>query len=313
MKLLLSGRDNRYVRRAMRMAAKDRDPTVRAAVAPLAARLGNDDILRGLLEDTDLRVVSAAALDAGIAARTDLVSPISRLLDRYVPLHQRSRSAPTTSEAQNATSEKLLEVVSCSAYALAKLSPKHYSPMLCDLARRSTDPELRDRLLVVLAVLNDTGARQAVMDIIHSARWARPFAPAMALEAAARMKLTDADMMGMEVLTAGGKRDKNLLESQVIAALDLAAALKRPCRREVYEICRNLWYPNRPAFLVRAARLLGIQVSSDEHQPPGTPDRETCIRTLREAVQYSFATTTIDDGEQTTTTPLGSAAAAVAM
>ena len=315
-KLLLSGRDNRYIRRALRKAVKDPDPTVRAVAGTLGARLGDDDVLRGLLEDADLQVVATAALDAGIAGRTGLVEPIARLLNHYIPRHQSAFSEPATSETQNHPSGPLVkfrEVVSCAAYALARLRPKQYSPMLCDLARRSTDPQLRDRLLVILGILNDRYAHQAVMDIIHAARWEKPFAPAMALEAAARMKLREAGMMGMEVLAAAANGDKNLLESQVIGALNLTAVLKHPARREVHEICRNLWYPDRSALLVRAARMLGVQASSDMYRSPGAPTRETCIQTLREAVQYVLWTVPPSGRSQTIATPLPSSAAAVAL
>ena len=315
-KLLLSGRDNRYIRRALRKAVKDSDPAVRGAAGTLGARIGDDDALRELLEDPDFQVVATAALDAGTAGRSGLAEPIARLLDRYVTMHRTVFSETKTSETQNLPSSRLVklrEVVSCAAYALARLRPKQYSLMLCDLARQSTHPELRDRLLVILGILNDNHARQAVMDIIHAARWEKPFAPAMALEAAVKMKLREAGIIGMEVLIAAAKGDKNLLESQVIGALNLAAALKHPVRREVHEICRNLWCPNRSALLVRAARMLGVQASSDKQLLPGAPTREACLQTLREAVQYAFWTAPPSGRPQTIATPLPSASAAVAL
>ena len=123
------------------------------------------------------------------------------------------------------------------------------------------------------------------------------------------------DDAALKILRAAPSAPKGLLESQVIAAIDYASAMKLPCRKELYGIVEKLWYPGRPVLLTRAARALGEQVALDEGQSADAPSREKCMDLLRQAAQYSLAT----EGDGTTSqpaaqyTPMGSAAAAVAL
>jgi HEAT repeat protein len=307
--LIICGRDNRYVRRALAAAAKDPTGQVRTAAATLAGRLGDEAALRKLLTDDDPHVIAAATLDAGLAGMDKLAEPIEKILDRY---NAKLGRVPAYRQMKYETIVALRDVVANCAYALAKLDGAKYSQKLCELTVRTGDPQLRGRLLVVMTVLNNDKSHKAVMEVIRSERAKGKFPPAMALQAAAEMKLSAAGPAAMETLAAAGKVQKGLLESQVIAALDVAAALQLPCRKELHAIIERLWFPDRTTMLVRAARLLGDQVKLQQGQAKDAPDRKACMATLCAAARYISATADAAGRTITATTPHASAAAAVA-
>jgi hypothetical protein len=290
--LILCGRDNRYVRRAAATAAEDAEPAIRELAAVLAARLGDDRTLKKLLEDTDAGVVAAAALDAGLASRKGLSDSIFKLLE---------------------TSEQM-EVLSSSAYAMALLAPKESSPRLCALLKGTRDEHLRDRLLHVMTVLDDDRARAAVLEICKSAHEVGRHPSGMAMLAAGKLKIEQVGQQVLEVLAAAVAPKTKLRVPQVLAALQAADALDLPVRAEVDAICRKLWSPDYEQMMVAAARLLGEQIGITQGQAAQQLPREDAIETLRRAALYELRDT--PPGASTPkaiTTPMGSAAAAVAL
>ncbi len=296
---VLCGRDNRYVRQALNVAAEDPAASVRIPAATLAGRLGDDDVLTRLFQDSAARVVAAAVLDAGIAGRTSLAGRIEAMLH---PPAGPPNPAPSA-EAVKARRE----ILSSAAYALAGLDAKKYSKRLCASALTADETELQDRLLVALLAVNDERARQCGMDILHRYRWRGRRPSGMALWTAARMKLPDAAPIAMEVLRAAVRNEPDLRDAQIIGALEVISALRYPCRKEVYDICRTLWRLNRTPLLVRAARLLGQQATMRDPSA-GAPNQEACKKLLQDAAQYSLRR-----GAKSIPTPLASASAAVAL
>lgn len=305
--LLLGGRENRYVRQAAPLAAADPAAAVRLAAAPLAAKLGEDGLLRDLLGDADPQVVTAAAFSAGSAGRDDLAADIEALLFRTVPQLQQAAWQEDSTEA-----EALRDVAGAAAAALAMLRPGRSAEMLCELTRQTTDEPLADRLLMVLPLLDGPEPGRTVLDRLQRGRFEGTQPAGMDLWAAAAMNLHQAGPFATDVLRVAAKGESGLMVSQIIGGLDVLAASGWPARGLLYEVVENLWYPDRPVMLSRAARLLGAQASSDEYQPPDAPDREACRSLLVRACQYTLVRE-IDGQEQTVTTPLASASAAVAL
>ncbi len=287
------------------MAADDPYPPVRVAASPLAARLGEDGLLEDLLADPDPRVVASAALSGGAGERHELAEAIEALLFRAVPELQQAFEDDGRAGA-------LRDVIASCAVALAGLDAGRFSPMLCGLIRQTDDEGLAERLLLIVPMLDRQQAGGAVMARLHRARFAGRRPTGMELWAAGALQLRQAGPFAMDVLRAAARREAGLLESQVLGALGLVSALRLPIRTELAELVETLWYPGRPALLVRLARLLGAQAGSDEYQPDGAPTREECRELLVRATQYATVWET-DEGEVTLTTPMGSAAAAVAL
>ena len=129
------------------------------------------------------------------------------------------------------------------------------------------------------------------------------------------------------VLTQAIASPKSVLQNELIAAIDAAMARKLPCRRELYDVVETLWCPGRPVLLMQAARALGIEATTDQKDAPDPPTKEKCIELLRRGALYLLA---VDPPVATSqpadkpadkpagqtvdyTTPMGSAAAAVAL
>jgi hypothetical protein len=299
-RMVLCGRDNAFLRRALKLAVDDPSPRVRAAAAPLAARLGDDQALRVLLRDSDPTVTATAALDVGIARRVQVVSHVRKLLQDTL-----AAKAPKDPKALADRREQIASF----AYAMARNQRKGFSKVVCELARTTDDPLLRERLLESVMVLNNRRSRQTVMDLIHAARWKGRWPSGMELSAAARLRIPEAIPVALEVLRAAADKNRKLQEYHVIGALEVMETFAAyPCRKEIYDVCQALWCPDRPALLVRAARLLGAQAALEAQQAPDAPSPAECRKLLRQAVQYSLA----DNGEPRTT-PLSSASAAVAL
>lgn len=293
-KALLSGRENLYIQEILLAGANDPSAIVRQSAGALAARLGDDGVLRALLHDPSGKVRAVAALDAGLAKRTALLDPVRRLFDA-----QWNLVGPPAPDR--------IDQIASAAYCLSLLDPQASGKTLCRAAAGANPPELQDRLLPALANSKDETARQTVLDILHASRWNGRYPSGIALHVAGRMHLPEATAMAMEVLHAAGEGKENLTTQQVLGAMDVVTTAKYPCRSAAYKLSRVLWQPGREALLTRAAKLLGEQTTM-KGQGDDAPDRAKCIETLRRAVEYSMAA----EGKPLTT-PLSSAAAAVAL
>jgi len=296
--MLLAGRDNAYVRRGLSVAAADASAEVRALSSALAARLGDDAALSALLADGDPNVSAAAALDAGLARRTAHVEALRRLLNSPGPLSVRSAAA-------------------C---ALGRIDPNAAGPRLAAMLARADEADnapLRDRLLHVLSWCPSPASSPAVLALLDRARRAGRYPPAMALVAAGRLGLADAERDVRSVLADAAGQKSGLTVRQVLAAVQAAEALDLPVRKEAEALCRTLWSP-RPEFrtmLTAAARLLGRQASRPQLARADTPSRAECIVTLRRAALYDYLPTTAPAKTQPIPrkTPVPSASAAAAL
>jgi hypothetical protein len=297
--IMTGGRDNQYVRRALKAASADANQDVRALAGMLAARLGDDDTLGHLVRDADPDVAEAATIDAAIARRKALLPDIGKYL-------------------ADANGPRL---PSAAALALAAMDPNAAAatlPAMLSRAVDANDPALRDRLLDIMGNLSDDATARAVMATIDRADKAGLYPPAAALLAAGRRKLPAAAPAVRKVLADSVKMPRGLLISQVHAAILAANDLKLPVRKAANDICRKLWNP-RPGFrlmLTDAARLLGRQVAAPQGDQPDVPDPNECVRTLRQAVVADYEPTTWPASQpkpKPARTPLPSAAAAVAL
>jgi len=287
--LLLDGRDNRYVRRALGAAATDKAPTVRQLAAMLAARLADDKTLVAMLDDADPGVAASAAIAIGAAGRNELGRAVLAIL------------------AESKGRDRL----SAAAWACAQLLPKEAAERVAKMAVSTPDAALRDRLLYVLTQMPGEHAAGAVGHILSRAKSEGGFPPAMALLAAGRLKLAGAAPRVLDVLALRDPDDR-LTEGHLLAALQAAELLEMLVRRQADAICRRLWGKDHPLLLVAAAGVLGRQL--DVRQPPGGPSREHCVETLRLAAGYMApASQPASARDEYITTPLPSAAAAVAL
>jgi len=292
--VLTCGRDNVHIRRAMAIACEDSDAGVRELGTMLAGRFGDDEILRKLLSDKDPSVAAAAALSAAVGRRKALVGAIE-------PLLQGSAGGGNAGD----------EVVSAGAYALATLDPGGSGPMLCAMLDVDLPADLRDRLLHVMTVLNTDAAKETVLRILAAARRAGRYPPAMALLAAGKLKLTEAEQDVRDVL-AGNRTEDARDYGHAQAAIAAAQLLNIGVRDEIFRLCRDLWGPAEPLTLLAAIRLLGRQVADDApHQ--SVSSRTNCLSLLSLAAATSTRAQNWPGrgAEKITADPLPAAAAAV--
>ena len=287
-------RDNHHIRRLLAAAGTDADAAARRTAAVLAAKLGDDQALAALLADEDSDVVAAAALAAGLGMRRQLADPIR----------------------QHLTASKNAEVVSAAALAMACLAPKaSCEAVAARLESAGEDPDLRDRLLHALTVIDDDRAHAAVAAQLAAARKAGKLPPAMVLLSAGRMGLTSAAGEVKATLAALGA-DPAPRESQLLAAIEAAGRLKLGVRREVYAICQKAWGPQYPFLLVAASRELARQAEMPQDKSDRRlPTREECIRLLEQRVMFAAGAggASATRPARPMSTPVPSAAAAVAL
>jgi len=305
-------RDNIYVRKAMMFAAADKIASVRRTGAMLAAQLEDDKMLAKLLSDKDPSVAAAAALDAGIAKRYELTGEVQKIFKRA--MSEYLAQTPSGKNSERWKSQRI-ELISNTAYALECFgADSHHESLLRNLKilHKRKDDILVNRLLRIVARIDSEDARKVVGEILLSKRWGRKLPSGLVIQAAGEMQLPQVRRIAMRVLIAAANEDPQILLSQIIAAVNIAHELNIPCRRELELIVRKLWYPDRSVMLAAVVRLLGIQAASDKNQPADAPSKEQCIKTLRQAVEY---TKTIEDGDESEslTTPHASAAAAVSL
>jgi hypothetical protein len=171
------------------------------------------------------------------------------------------------------------------------------------------DPELRGRYLWLLGTMQTPASRLAVEDAIHAPRFRGELPPADAVHAATAQGLADLWLVARDILQQADDPEtrSQITMGQVLASLEMIDRFAIPARTEVYQLLRTLWYPGRPMLLIRLARQLGRQIDL-EPMDENAPTRADGLDLLRQATQYSLQ----GDG-QIRLTPLGSAAAAVAL
>lgn len=310
----------------------DNAPAVMAAAA-LDAGLAGRSALTEPIADTLFRVAPQyQALQARLEgpARKDSTGPGSAPASQptSIPATRPDPTSQSTSASRPAEPEMaasapadepdpqrrlvhLRSVISNCSLALALLDGPKYGPMLAQMVLDCPDGPLRERLLLVLAALDSDDARAVLTRLIHTARWEGEIAPAMTMTVAARLQTPAAAYMAAETLRAATDPQRYVLESQAIAAIDLAAALRLPCRRAVYDMTDQLWSPRQPILCRRLARMLATQLRQDQGPDDDAPTPEQCRALLRHAAQ--FAMTPPQESLPAVTTPLPSAAAAVAL
>jgi len=245
--LILGGRDNRHVRRALEMARKDEAPPVRAAAAVLAGRLGDDAALAALLKDADPSVRAAAAMDAALAGRRACLPAVAELLKR----------AGTDDE------------IAAAAYGLVRLLPKDHAAAIVeaiDKAWADGKTELLDKLLYSAGHLAPAAAGAAVRKILDESRRRKRVPPAGALIAAGRLGLAEARPAIEAVVDDFISRREELTVGEAVvlaAAVHAARRLKMPPALFVRAI-EKLWHPGTATAMLLSAEALGELAAGDE-------------------------------------------------
>lgn len=285
--IILDGRDNDHVRRALRRAAGDEAAEVRAASAVLAARLGDDAALTTLLADGQAQVRAAAAVDAALAGRKACVGKIAGMFDR-------------------ADGD---EEISAAAYALASLDGEEFAAALAERIRKAHadgSGALLERLLYVGTLSEKHAVAPAMVEVLARAKSRESLPPAMALVAAGRLRLEAARPFAYQAISAVLRRDESKLTMG--DARTLAAAVKAAHRfgrmPKLFAVCmEKLWHPGTSQAMIFCAEALGDLPSMPAS--PAAPEelaltREAAMEVLRRAAGYEG-------------TPVPSAAAAVAL
>ena len=281
-----AGRKNRYGRSLCKTAAADSDGEVRARAAALAALLADDTTLSRLLADPEPAVRAVAALDAGIARRRALTGALRKM---------------------SAGGDDL--VGPSAVYALALLEPKPAAELPTMIADCPRGPRLA-RLLHAVRLIDPEAGRKALKTLFDRCRKQSTAPPAMALVLAGELQYKEAGPQVRAVLRDATRKQSGLTEAQVLAALLAAERLDLSVANEVHAVCTAFWSPRYELTMVAAARLLGRQIARGH----SGLSRKKHLRTLR--LGASFATragASATGPARTVTTPLASAAAAVAL
>lgn len=279
--VLRSQRDNAYVRRALGAGLADPSPSVRRLAARLAGRLGDGEALRRLLQDADSQVAGSAAAAAGVAGLSALRADLAGAL-----------ASPD------------VELASSAAFGLARLEGVRAAGAIAQRFAAATEASLRDRLGEILGELDAPEARAALAQAL-TASGTSP--SAALLLAGARLNLDEARQAVLRVLARALEGDADLLEAQLLAALQSAREMKMPLAGQALEILRRYWDPSASLTAIEAARLLGEQGASADAQLRGQ-----LTQTLRQAAVFEYYSST-QPASQPIRMPVASAAAAVAL
>ena len=141
--IILDGRDNRYVRRALQLAMQDNAADIRSQAGLLAGRLRDYASLMKLLRDSNPSVRASSAIVAGLAGLENCKDTIAELL-------------------KTAHDE---EEIPAFTFALAKLAPKKFSKEIIETIDRvyqswrdkndKDDLALLEKLLFSASLLKD--------------------------------------------------------------------------------------------------------------------------------------------------------------
>jgi len=277
--LILGGRDNAHVRRALALAAGDAAVRLRRLAAILAARLGDDEVLSALLEDDESAVRAAAALAAGLAGRRQHLPVIAAMFER-------NRSGPAMYAA---------------GYALARLAPRAFGRRIVgrlkELLPTASAVDV-DRLLCAAALLerdSAVGAARAALVAPAGPGGAKRPGLAMAFVLAGRTGLAEAEPRIKAVVDDMIARKRELTMGEAVtlaAAVNAARRLKLP-PSFFRKVLKELWHPGTSLAMIFAAEALA-------ESSPSADDLAETLALLRAAAQDARA-------------PVPAAAAAVAL
>ncbi len=245
-KLILNGRDNVHVRKALRLAADDKADEIRSAAALLACRLGDDETLGELLGDAKPQVRASAALDAGLAGRKTCTDAIAKILEK-----------PQTDNEQAAA-----------AYALANLKPKRFAPQIAQaillahktgkIAPPAGQASLLDKLLHVASLLDKDAVGPAVIEVLKDSQRRGQSPPTSALIAAGRLKIHEAEPFIQATINKLISRREKLTGGDTIA---LAAAINAASRLDMppnifVEVMEKLWHRRTSVAMILASEAI---------------------------------------------------------
>ena len=238
-RLILDGRDNVHVRKALRLAADDPADEIRSTAALLACRLGDDKTLAELLGDDKPQVRASAALDAGLAGRKTCTNAIAKILEK-----------PQTDDEHAAA-----------AYALARLKPEKFAPQIAQAilsAHKTGKIALLDKLLHVASLLDINTVGPAVIEVLKDSQRRGQSAPTSALIAAGRLEIHEAKPFIQATINQLISRREKLTGGDTItlaAAVNAAGRLKLPPKIFV-EVMEKLWHPRTSVAMILASEAI---------------------------------------------------------
>ncbi len=249
--LILSGRDNAHVRRALALAADDVSPEVRQSAAVLAAKLGDERTLSALLGDGQAAVRAEAALAAALAGQSRHVPAIAAIFDRH-------RSGP---------------LMCAAAYALAQLAPRAHGRRIVDrikeLLPTGSAAEV-DQLLCAAGLLERdliVEAARAALACPTGSGGTNRIPSAMAFVLAGRAGLADAKPRIAAVVDGMIARKEELTMGEAVtlaATVDAARRLGMPASF-FRKVLRELWHPGTSLAMIFAAEALGRSSAAAGH------------------------------------------------
>lgn len=280
--LLLTRRDNPYIRSAARRVVKDNWPEVRQLGAVLAASLGEDDALKTALLDADPSVQGWAALSAGLADRKATEEVVAKVFKDRCQAATTRPAVDYSTTAPGATSAPAMDQpTGASAGASTRLAttrpattqPRATSsaatePKSISLSRPASEPASAPALSPVEGDREVISAAAFALTRFDAAK----YAPAVAQAASA----TRDPLLRERLLHALGLCDKKIAAPLVAAmlaqakdnpspALLLAAGKLGLAEAEapIRTILRDVILPDKPqpVPLVRAA----LQAAGDLH------------------------------------------------
>jgi hypothetical protein len=277
-RIILTGRANRHIRRALELAATDPAPDVRELAAVLATRLGETDLLALLADDCEPTVVSAALLDAAWTRTTRLADRAAELLD------------PADQPA----------VTVAAALALARLDPNAAADAIPDAYRSADSDATRNRLAWAAGWLPPHRAAAVLGDLrrhtppgpatpygLLSARPAGPAAKTLAEAILADAASAAPSVRLSQLIAAGEVLAESDLPRQALRqacgtmlshwAAGRAQRAMIPLVQAVGRALQPIYHPAEPNLPVEVHCL---HLGARYHQPPGTdPNRSWPLHT----------------------------------
>ncbi|MCD6377776.1 MAG: hypothetical protein J7L99_02865, partial [Planctomycetes bacterium] len=174
--IILDGRDNQYVRRALQLAMQDNAADIRSQAGLLAAKLRDYASLMKLLRDSNPSVRASSAIVAGLAGLKDCEDTIAELLKN--------------------TQNK--EEIPALTFALAELAPKKFSKKIIETIDRAyqswrakndkDDLALLEKLLFSASLLKDSSTKAIITKVIRESLQEKRHIPTMAIIAAGKVR-----------------------------------------------------------------------------------------------------------------------------
>ncbi len=296
-----SGRDNKYIRQALQIAATDPAPMVKKIASTLAAKFGEDEILKKFLSDPDLGVQSITALGVGIAKRSKLTEEIEALffcsLEKYKAVFRDFEKIKKPNWRDERKLELHIDVVASSAFALIELNAADVFSEIFELARQTRDPQLQEKLLIAIqrTQTSDVGeksltlARQTVGYILkHSNTAGERWSP-VALEVAVAMGMNDiAAEVAMKTLqTVTRKSRSKLTVPSNIAAGALEAGVSMGIVKEDQVWLYQLEFDSQLLYAWRKYNRLQILAALNVAEKLNLPCQSAVLEICRSFDPYS--------------------------